>query len=118
MKPEEHSHKEGHVWGCWPKNVYLKAQYFKMTEECWRYIWDFKNHLEEVQKVDNQRIYSIIQTEQSSKSRLLGTDLLKSKVSIKVKAIEEKMAIAELLGEAEIMEKRRTIETKAEKLQI
>lgn len=44
--------------------------------------------------------------------------MLKSKVSIKVKAIEEKMAIAELVGEAEIMEKRRTIETKAEKLQI
>ena len=43
---------------------------------------------------------------------------MKSKVSSKAKAIEEKVRIAQLLTEAEFMEKRRMIEVEAERLHI
>ena len=43
---------------------------------------------------------------------------MKSKVSSKPKAIEEKVKIAELLAEAELMEKTRMIEIKTERLHI
>ena len=43
---------------------------------------------------------------------------MKSKVSSKVKAIQEKVKIAELLTEAEFMEKRRMMEIEAERLHI
>ena len=41
---------------------------------------------------------------------------MKSKVSSKAKAIEEKVKIAELLAEAELMEKKWMIEMQAERL--
>ena len=43
---------------------------------------------------------------------------MKSKVSSKAKAIEEKLKIAELLAEAKFMEKKRMIEMEAERLHI
>ena len=43
---------------------------------------------------------------------------MKSKVSSKAKAIKEKVKIAELLTEAEFMEKRRMMEMEAERLHI
>ena len=43
---------------------------------------------------------------------------MKSKVSSKANAIEEKVKIAELLTEAEFMEKRRMMEMEAERLHI
>ena len=54
----------------------------------------------------------------TSSSRSSDTDSLKSKVSSKAKAIEEKMKIAELLAKAEFMEKRRMIKMEAERMKI
>ena len=54
----------------------------------------------------------------ASSSRSSEADSLKSKVSSKPKAIEEKVKIAELLAEAELMEKTRMIEIKTERLHI
>ena len=51
-------------------------------------------------------------------SRSSEADSLKTMVSSKTKAIEEKVKIAELLTEAEFMEKRRMIEMEAERLHI
>ena len=51
----------------------------------------------------------------ASSSRSSEADSLKSKVSGKAKAIEEKVKIADLLAEAKLMEERRMIEMEAER---
>ena len=54
----------------------------------------------------------------TSSSRSSEADSLKSKVSSKTKAIEEKVRIVELLTDIEFMEKKRIIEMEAERLHI
>ena len=76
--------------------------------------------MEEVQRIDHQRNLRDHQDEAKlqASSRSSEADSLKSKVSSKAKAIEEKGKIAELLTKAEFMEKRSMIEMEAERLNI
>ena len=117
LKPEEQANEEDHF-----EDVDQRVFIFKHKVRNW-----LKDAEDECDKKSSGRISKArsskestrsSRSSQASSSRSSEADSLKSKVSSKAKAIQEKVKIAELLAEAEFMEKKRMIEMEAERLHI
>ena len=119
LKPEEQANEEDHF-----EDVDQRVFIFKHKVRNW--LKDAEDEYDKRSKSSGRSSKARSSKEstrssrssKASSSRSLEADSLKSKVSSKAKAIEEKVKIAELLAEAEFMEKRRMIEMEAERLHI
>ena len=119
LKPEEQSNEEDHF-----EDVDQRVFIFKHKIRNW--LKDAEDEYDKKSKSSGRSSKGRLSKEstrssrssKSSSSRSSEVDSLKSKVSSKAKAIEEKVRIAELLTEAKFMEKRRIIEMEAERMHI
>ena len=111
LKPEEQANEEDHF-----EDVDQRVFIFKHEVQNW--LKDAEDEYDKKSSGRSSKARSSKESTRSSRSskasssRSSEADSLKSKVSSKAKAIEEKVKIAELLAEAEFMEKRRMIEMK------
>ena len=117
LKPEEQANEEDHF-----EDVDQRVFIFKHKVRNW--LKDAEDEYDKRSKSSGRSSKARSSKEstrssrssKASSSRSSEADSLKSKVSSKAKAIEEKVKIAELLAEAEFMEKKWMIEMQAERL--